>query len=284
VTARDRTVLMIVGIVIAVGGFWMLALKPKQDDIKALDGKIGAARQRLETATSAAAAAQQAKARYESDYATVARLGKAVPVDDDTPSLVYQLERAAGRAKVDFRSIQLAASGGTQAATNSTPAAQTAAAGAAEKETDKGASSGATEAPATPAPATQTAAAALPPGATVGPAGFPTMPFDFAFSGRFFRLESFLSELDKFTRVSEKGAITVRGRLLTVDGIALTADPQDFPKMTAQIHATAYLLPQDQSLTDGATPAGPATPAATAAGTTTAASSPTPAAVVGAGR
>lgn len=284
-TARDRTVLMIVGLLVLVAGTWMLALKPKRDELKGLDGKIAVAQKRLDTATSAAAAAQEAKARYEKDYAAVAKLGKAVPVDDDTPSLVYQLEHAADRASVDFRSIQLAATGGaTPAATNSTPAAQTAAAGAAEKETDKGASGGdaAATPSATPAAPTQTAAATLPPGATVGAAGFPTMPFDFAFSGRFFRLERFLSELDKFTRITDRGAITVRGRLLTVDGIALTADPQDFPRMTAQIHATAYLLPQDQGLTGGATPSGPA--AATQATTTTSASTPTPAAVVGAGR
>lgn len=281
-TQRDRTVLMILGIIVVLAGFWFAALKPKRNEIKVLDGKITAAQQRLTTATTAAADAQQAKARYAADYATIARLGKAVPIDDDTASLVYQLDHAADRSGIDFRSIQLAGGGTTTpAAANSTPSAQVAAAGAAEKASNGSSSGTDTNATAAPAAATQTAAAALPPGATVGAAGFPTMPFDFTFTGRFFRLESFLDELDKFTRTSKNGTITVRGRLLTVDGIALSADQQSFPRMSAKIHATAYLLPQDQGLTNGATPAGPATPATTPASTTTTASTATPVAAAG---
>jgi hypothetical protein len=56
--------------------------------------------------------------------------------------------------------------------------------------------------------------------------------------------------------------LSVRGRLLTVDGFALTASRYGFPKVKASINATAYLVPQDQGLTGGATPAGPGAPAA----------------------
>lgn len=277
-TQRDRTVLMVLGIVVLLAGTWFAALKPKRDSIKQLDSQIATAQQRLDTATTTAANAQKAKDQYAADYATVAKLGKAVPVDDDTASLVYQLEHAADRAGVDFRSIQLTSSGTTTPTpANSTPSAQAAAAGAAENQSGSGSGgtststdASATTPPATgaPAPATQTAAAALPPGASVGPAGFPTMPFDFTFSGRFFRLETFLDQLDRFTRTAKDGTITVRGRLLTVDGISVSTTEQDFPRMTAQIHATAYLLPEDQGLTAGATPSGPATPTATPASTT----------------
>lgn len=282
-TQRDRTVVMVLATVALLAGFWFVALKPKRDDIKQLDGQIATAQQRLDAAKATAASAEQAKDQYATDYATVARLGKAVPVDDDTASLVYQLEHAADRSDVDFRSIQLAAGGATAPApTNSTPSAQAAATGAAEKEAGAaGGSSGSAPATTAPAAATQTAAAALPPGATVGPAGFPTMPFDFTFTGRFFRLEDFLSELDKFTQTTKDGRITVRGRLLTVDGIAMSTNENDFPKMTAQIRATAYLLPKDQGLTNGATPSGPAAPTTTPASTSAPASSPTPAAMAG---
>jgi hypothetical protein len=66
--------------------------------------------------------------------------------------------------------------------------------------------------------ATQASAAALPPGATVGAAGLTTMPFEFAFEGGFFRLQDFLGRLDRFTKVRGED-ISVRGRLLTVDGL-----------------------------------------------------------------
>ena len=45
--------------------------------------------------------------------------------------------------------------------------------------------------------ATQAAAATLPPGATVGAAGFPTMPFTFVFNGRFFDMETFLARVNR---------------------------------------------------------------------------------------
>ena len=48
-----------------------------------------------DAAVARAAAADRARAGYDRDYATVARLGKAVPENADVPSLVYQLETAA---------------------------------------------------------------------------------------------------------------------------------------------------------------------------------------------
>ncbi|MCW2957904.1 MAG: hypothetical protein JWP18_707, partial [Solirubrobacterales bacterium] len=102
-------------------------------------------------------------------------------------------------------------------------------------------------------PAAQTAFAGLPPGANVGPAGLPTMPFDFEFSGPFTRLEQLLRRIDAFTKTSG-GRIKVNGRLMTIDSIALSG----FPEMKATIHATAFLLPADQGLLNGASSAGPA--------------------------
>ncbi len=283
-TQRDRTVLMVVGVLAVFGAFFFLAIKPKRADLKDLDAQVAVTQTRLDTANAAVSAAQKAKAGYQQDYATVARLGKAVPQDDDTASLIYQLQAASDRASVDFRSLQLVSSGAAVAAPPSTTAGQVAALGAAEKGTTA-TTPGATTTPTTstpatgtPAPAaaaapvaaTQTAAAGLPPGAAVGAAGFPTMPFDFKFVGRFFRLEKFLNELDKFTRVAKDGSVTVRGRLLTVDGFTLEAAPAGFPAMTAQVHATAYMLPQDQAVTAGATPTAPAgAGTATATATTT---------------
>jgi hypothetical protein len=106
------------------------------------------------------------------------------------------------------------------------------------------------------------------------------MPFNFAFTGSFFRLEDFLRAVDRFTTV-EGQKVTVRGRLLTIDGISLAAAPDGFPHMTAKVKATAYLLPADEGLTLGATPSAPvagasATPASSSSSTPT----PAPAAVI----
>jgi hypothetical protein len=83
------------------------------------------------------------------------------------------------------------------------------------------------------------------------------MPFSFSFEGNFFRLSDFLRKIDRY--VTPKGSnLDVNGRLLTVDGIALSAAESGFPRITASVAATAYLVPADQGTTGGATPAGPA--------------------------
>jgi hypothetical protein len=291
VTGRDRIVALVVAAVALLGGFYFLAVSPKRGEAKAVDVKIAAVQKRLAAARVSVAQAQQAKRDYDSDYATVARLGKAVPLDDNMPSLIYQLQSASRNAKVDFRSLKLEANGTAPApAAAATPAAGAAgatasgASGAAPASGSGAAasgsassssapasgsassSSGATPAAGASAPATQLAAAALPPGATVGAAGFPTMPFTFIFDGSFFDMEHMLRDVNHFISVKGK-SVSVRGRLLSIDGFSLEASPSGFPSVTATMAATAYLLPADQGLTAGATAAAPA-----AAGTAPAAS------------
>ncbi len=256
-TPRDRNVLMGVLCVVMVGAAWFLLLSPVRKDASALDASLVAAQGRAQTAEAAATSGQQAQEAYQRQYATVARLGKAVPADDDVPSLVVQLQGAAKRSRVDFRSIELAAS--VAAPVAAPPAAQAVAVASGTT----GATGAAGAVPAVPA--VQAVAATLPPGAAVGAAGFPTMPFDFAFTGSFFRLADFLHRLDRFTRIAGEN-VSVTGRLLSVDGFALGASPKGFPSMTASIHATAYLLPAEEGLTAGASPL---QPAALPAGTTT---------------
>lgn len=282
-TARDRTVLMIVGALAAVAAFWFLALSPKRQEAADLGGRIAAARGELQAAQDGARTAAADKERYASDYAMVARLGKAVPAEDEVPSLLVQLESAAKASRVDFRAIRVESRGAAPAAA-ATPAAAAAQVGNAEKD-----ATATTPPAAVPASATESVAAALPPGATVGPAGFPTMPFSFTFEGGFRGLERFLDRIAAFTRI--KGdEIKVRGRLLTIDGVGLTAGPKGFPQMRAEIAATAYLLPADQAVVPPPADAtAPAPPPSSTAGETVTASTPrgkravTPTAVVRAG-
>jgi type II secretory pathway pseudopilin PulG len=250
VTARDRTVLIVVGLVAILGAFWYLAISPKRKEASDVAAQVASAQTRLAAAQASASTAEAARKQYSADYATVARLGKAVPVDDDMPSLVYQLSHTAKANKVDFRAIKLTSTGSSAPA----PAGPAAAVASANGTP---ASSTAPVASVTPA---------LPPGATVGAAGFPTMPFSFNFTGSFVNMQRFLKAIDGLTAVKGK-SINVRGRLLTVDGVGLKAGVKGFPDVDATVAVTAYLLPADEGLTAGATPATPATgtaPTATA--------------------
>jgi len=270
VTARDRTVVTVIAALVLVAAAWFVLLAPVRKDAKALDAQITTAQSRLTAAHAVVTQGNAAKTAYRADYAAVSRLGKAVPADDDVPSLVVQLESAADRSHVDFRSIELS-SGGVAAAAPAPAPAPTGATGTTGPAAPAG-----PVAPTGPVPATQAAASALPPGAVVGAAGFPTMPFDFAFTGSFFKLQDFFARLDRFTQV-EGEDITVRGRLLTVDGFSLSASAKGFPSMLASVHATAYLLPPEPDAAAGSaslvTPAaspvvgGAGAPAAPAAAT-----------------
>jgi hypothetical protein len=101
------------------------------------------------------------------------------------------------------------------------------------------------------------------------------MPFSFTFQGSFFHLADFFRKLDRFIS-ARPGKLQVNGRLLTVNGVSLSAGPKGFPQVEASIVATAYLLPGAEGLLNGASPTGPASPSGSAAAST-ATSSPGPA-------
>ena len=241
--AQGRMLVVVLAGVAVLAGFWFVVLAPKRADTAAMSDQIAQAELRRDAAVTAAASAEQARRDYQRDYATVARLGKAVPGDDDVASLVYQLESVANDNKIDFRSVQL--SGGGGAAAPAEPAATDPAATDTEKD--------ATDTPVTPTPVVSQA----PPGAVVGTAGLLTLPFTFTFDGGYLPTQRMLGAIDRLADVNDAG-ISVRGRLLTVDGFSLSQGLDGFPKVKAQVSATAYIVPADQGATGGATPAGPA--------------------------
>jgi Tfp pilus assembly protein PilO len=282
-TVRDRLVIVAVLVAAAIAGFWFVGLAPKRKEATDLQAQIATERQQLVEAQQKAAAARQAKARYRTDYADVAMLGKAVPKSDALPSLIYQLQTAAHDARIDFRSLKI--SGGAGAAPTPTPAPAAAAAASSSSSSSSSSpssssgssspssssSSSSTTTPTPSAPATQTATATLPPGASVGSAGFPTMPFTFVFNGSYFDMERFMREVERFVRVNGD-KVDVNGRLLAIDGFSLTAGPTGFPSVKATMAATAYLAsPNDatsSSTSTASTPAASAAPAASSNGGT----------------
>jgi Tfp pilus assembly protein PilO len=106
-SVRERTILGCAGMAVLVALLWFGALAPKRHQANDLGTSVSQAEQVRNDASAKAAAGEAAKSSYPRDYATVARLGKAVPTQADVPSLVYQLETAARAAKVDFRSMAI---------------------------------------------------------------------------------------------------------------------------------------------------------------------------------
>jgi hypothetical protein len=274
--SSDRAILMGLLVVGVMAAFWFLALAPKREEAAALGDEVTELRADVEVQQQAAAAGELAKEGFDENYRRLVVLGKAVPEDDDTATLMTQLQAESVRAKVDFRSIELQdQSGGTEAEQVAAPPPLEQPGAGAEGEPAEG--EAATTAPVeTAVPATEAAAATLPIGASIGPAGLPVMPYALDFQGGFFQIADFLALLDK--QVKSNGAqVGVRGRLLTVDGFSLspTVDTGNPPQLDANLAVTTYLTPVDQGALAGATLGGPAavpvtaTPAETAAPTTT---------------
>jgi len=249
-------VLAVVVAIAALGAFWFLVLGPRREEASKLSDKVATEQKRLQDAEQTVASGQAAKQAYPRNYATVARLGEAVPADSQVPSLVVQVNAAAHATGVDFRALKLTAgSGGTPPTPPPAPSSGSSSSGDSKSGDKKGSSS--SDSSTNQAAATQAAAAATPPGTVVGDAGFPTMPFSFTFQGSFFKLSDFFGRLERFIVATNK-RVAVSGRLLTIDGIGLGPGNNGFPQIKAGVAATAYLLPTDQGLTAGATPGAPA--------------------------
>ncbi len=246
--STDRMILMGVAALALAAAFWFLILSPKRQEASDLNEQVAALSAEVTTAEQSAAAGEAAKADFSNNYRDLVSLGKAVPTDADTPSLLTQLQSLSTKAGVDFRSITL---GG---ATTGAAAAPAAAAPTTPTTTT------------TPATATEASAALLPIGATVGPAGLPVMPYQMTFDGGFFEIADFFGSIDGMVTISTNGEkTTVDGRLMTIDGFDFSPGPNGLPDLTADVTTTTYLTPADQGITAGATPSGPAAGTATPA-------------------
>lgn len=255
-TARDRIVVIVLATLGVLAAGWLLAVAPKRQQAAKLATEVSTAKSQLASAESQLASASAAQAKYQSAYASVVSLGKAVPASQEVPSLIYELAQATNQKNVEFASITA---------------------------TVPGAGPGAAAGSASPASASSAATAS---------AGFTQMPFTFVFNGGFDGLYSLFRQLDDFALRTNAG-LKVSGRLLTIQSVKLALAPSSgasgssassgskpgSEQLTGSITATAYVLPAGQTLTGGATSAGPAGAGAQTA-STGAAGSPAPAAVV----
>jgi hypothetical protein len=247
VTSRDRIVIMVVLALGAVAAGWFFVVSPKRSQASSLSTQVASEQSQLSAAQQQVAAGVSAQKAFAGQYAELAKLGEAVPPDDDIPSLIYQVQSAAQSSHVGFRGLQLTGGGSS----SSTP----------------GSSSGSSS-------SSSTATAPLPPGASVGAAGLPTEQFTITLSGNYFNLSTFFNKLEGFV-VNVNGTLTIRGRLMSINAINLVPGPNGFPQITASVSATTYIVPPTEGPFDGATPSGPA-PSTSQAQTSTSGSSATP--------
>jgi Tfp pilus assembly protein PilO len=238
-SSSNRIVIGVVAVVAVALGFWVLAIGPKRGEASKLEAQVERVKGSLAQHEAEIVAAEQARGDFATEYQHLVVLGKAVPGNDDTASLLVQVNQIARRAGVRFRTLELSGeSGGEEEAvtTESTPAPESTASH--------------------PASATEVAASTMPLGATIGPAGLGVMPYTLDFSGNFFQVADFIHGLDSLVE-TQKERVAVDGRLLTIDGFSLSSGKNGFPSLEATFSVTTYLTPPGQGLTGGATSESP---------------------------
>jgi Type II secretion system (T2SS), protein M len=249
-------------------GFWLLILSPKRDEASKLDGQLSQLRSSLGQARQQVAEGEQARQSFGTDYRRLVVLGKAVPADDEQSSLLIQLQNLATRSEVQFQGIDLSGSSDSSAAlsTASSTSTDSSTSSDASSSSDSSSSTSSDTSATTPASATEAAVSMLPIGATVGSAGLPVMSYDLTFTGEFFQIADLMRRVDSMVH-TDGSATDVDGRLLTVNGFDLQP-AGDYgsltnPVLNAHLNVTTYVTPDDQGLTDGATPSGPSAAAPT---------------------
>jgi Tfp pilus assembly protein PilO len=234
VSRSTRILIAVAAIGLAGCAFYFLMLAPKRDEVAKLDASIAAKQAEIAQSQQMLATYEAAKASYKTNYATLARLGKAVPADDDVRSLMVQIEASADRTGVDFKQIELGSNlaGADSSASSSTTAPESA--------------------------ATTGQLASAPGAVPVAGGALSAMPFNFTFTGGFFDLSTFFAKLEHFVTVNNQH-LDATGRLLRLESVSITPSSAGFPNMQAAVGAAAYVVPPVEGVKD----AGAASSAAT---------------------
>lgn len=245
----NRIIVAMLAVVALAVGFWMLLLSPKKEEVSKLDKQVITQEEQLSvhrTEVDAGVAAQKA---FPAAYQQLVVLGKAAPADDDTASLLVQLNHIARRSDVRFETFVLAPASGESEAPQPAPAPE---AGQ----------------PSSFVSPTEVAASTMPLGASIGPAGLAVMPYNLTFKGSFFHVADFIHGLDSLVETTNE-EVEVTGRLITINGFNLVENSaKGFPELEASFTVTTFLVPPEQEITGGATPTSPE-PSATQVATTT---------------
>ena len=306
-TDRDRKIVILLAPVILLGAFWFMLLAPKREEAATAAQELAVQDQRRDDAQLRMASLTAARTDFAADYAQLVRLGKAVPTGVDMPTILVQLEDAARGTGIEFKRIAAeervaapvatpppgsdssnpAGAGGAPAQSGPGTAGETAGdAVATANESNAAAAEQSGVAPSDTQTSQPASDGSLPVGGgavatsaegATGAAvpGLDTVGLELEFTGNFLDLSDFFHRIKRYVEL-DGDRLNVRGRLLTVDGVAFESQPDFFPRITATLTATAYLSPPAQGVTAGATPGGPAlTPASSADAPPLAASTPT---------
>ena len=182
-SARDRSLLGIVVLVlIAVVGYYAL-IAPKRSQASSLQAQIASQESALTSAQSQLSDAVRARTRYTAVVRSMHQaVQTAVPNDPQVPELINELQAAATRAHVTFKTIAGASgsssASGTQATTSSTTAATAA-------------------------------------------TGFPSSSLSLEFDGMFANVASVLGDIQGFVRV-DNGRFGATGRLIAITSVTLS--------------------------------------------------------------
>ncbi|HEY3865581.1 MAG TPA: type II secretion system protein GspM [Solirubrobacteraceae bacterium] len=216
-TARDRIVVLVIAALAVVAAVWLLAVAPEREKAAKLGGEVSTAQAQLAGAESQVAAARTAEASYPTAYASLVNLGKAVPTDQEVPSLIVQLAKASGEKQVEFSSIT--AGGGSASSSSATPAAASA-------------------------------------GFTAMPFTFVFSGSFFDLYNLFQQLNRFTLRTSSGSLQVSGRLLTIQGVQLTPEAAASGAGKPSSGRLTGTITATAYVLPAS-SAAAGATATSP---------------------------
>lgn len=249
-SSSNRVIVAMLAVVVLVVAFWMLLLSPKKEEVSKLDKQVTKQEESLALHRSEVDRGLAAQEAFPVAYQQLVVLGEAAPADDDTASLLVQLNRIADKSKVRFETIVLAAAGGEEESPEQVPAPEP---GAATSY---------------PSP-TEVAASTMPLGASIGPAGLAVMPYTLTFTGSFFHVADFIHGLDSLVQTSNE-EVEVTGRLITINNFSLAEDTgKGFPHLEASFTVTTFLVPPEQGVTAGASPTSPEPSTSTQVATTT---------------
>ena len=280
-TARDRKIVLILIPIVAVIAYYFMVLAPKRQEADKIASELTQAQSKRDQAEQQVTQLDQAKATFPSDYATVIRLGKAVPTSVDMPSLILQVNQAAAGTGLTFQDFKPGprsdAGTSSNASSASTPpggGSNPAAPGSAPAQSFPGkqaqkAGNAVTQSNNTSqAQANATANGPSGPTGPTGPSGstgagssgstpgLVQVPLTFTMKGSFFGLADLFHRMKRFVQVVND-QIVVRGRLLTIDSFSFQNTDVASTTLTASVNATVYLTPADQGISAGATPQGP---------------------------
>lgn len=126
-TSRDRKLILILVPVATFALYWMALLNPALERRAALDKPLAQAQTDRDQAVNQATQLAEAKNRYDSDYAEMVELSRAIPQSTRVSDLMRDLNAAAKGTDIKFKSITVgSAAGGDEEGQGAPDPAQTA--------------------------------------------------------------------------------------------------------------------------------------------------------------